>query len=95
MQFDVKNAFQSPHEAQVAFEAVLASDRGYVTKPNALEEWVSKVGGLLDDERRPPEPEPVAVIPEPEPSPPPPSLDRLSRPRRRRRRGRKIGRPSK
>lgn len=72
LQFDVKNAFQSPHEAQVAFEAVLASDRGYVTKPTALEEWVSKVGGLLDAERKPPEPEPVAVIPEPEPEPPPP-----------------------
>jgi len=71
LQFDVKNAFQSPHEAQVAFEAVLASDRGYVTKPKELEEWVTKVGGLLDAERRPPEPEPVAVIPEPEPEPPP------------------------
>lgn len=74
LQFDVKNAFQSPHEAQVAFEAVLASDRGYVTKPTALEEWVGKVGGLLETERKPPEPEPVAVIPapEPEPEPPPP-----------------------
>ena len=71
LQFDVKNAFQSPHEAQVAFEAVLASDRGYVTKPKELEEWVTQVGGLLDAERRPPEPEPVAVIPEPEPEPPP------------------------
>jgi hypothetical protein len=78
LQFDVKNAFQSPHEAQVAFEAVLASDRGYVTKPTALQEWVNKVGGLLDAERKPPEPEPepepepVAVVPEPEPEPPPP-----------------------
>ena len=76
LQFDVTNAFQSPHEAQVAFEAVLASDRGYVTKPTALQEWVSKVGGMLDAERKPPPPAPVPVAvvrqPEPEPAPPPP-----------------------
>jgi len=63
LQFDVRTAFQSPHEAQVAFEAVLASDRGYVTQPAALEQWVSKVGGLIDAERNPPPPPPE---PEPE-----------------------------
>lgn len=72
LQLDATKPFQSPHEAQVGFEAVLASDRGYVTRSTALEEWVSKVGGLLDAERRPPEPEPVAVVPEPEPEPLPP-----------------------
>lgn len=72
LQLDVKNAFQSPHEAQVAFEAVLASDRGYVTRPTALEEWVRRVGGLLDAERRPPEPAPAVPDPEPEPEPEPP-----------------------
>ena len=85
LQFDVKNAFQSPHEAQVAFEAVLASDRGYVTKPTALQEWVNKVGGVLDAERKPPEPEPepepVAVVPvaEPEPEPEPVVVDPAAR----------------
>lgn len=75
LQLDVKHAFQSPHEAQVAFEAVLASDRGYVTRPTALEEWVSKVGGLLDAERRPPELVAVVPDPEPKPEPPPPPAD--------------------
>ena len=72
LQLDATKPFQSPHEAQVAFEAVLASDRGYVTRSTALEEWVSKVGGLLDAERKPPEPEPVAIVPEPAPPPPTP-----------------------
>ncbi len=51
LQFDVRAPFQSPHEAQVAFEAVLASDRRYVTRPAALEQWVAQVGGLLDAEK--------------------------------------------
>lgn len=47
LQFDARTAFQSPHEAQVGFEAVLASDRGYVTKSAPLEQWVAHVGGAL------------------------------------------------
>ena len=56
LQFDVRTAFQSPSEAQLAFESVLASDRSYVTSSAKLEEWVSTVGGMIDAERRPPAP---------------------------------------
>lgn len=65
LQFDVRTAFQSPSEAQLAFESVLASDRSYVTSSAKLEEWVSKVGGLIDAERRPPQPEPPPQEPDP------------------------------
>ena len=44
LQLEVGTAFQSPHEAQVAFESVLASDRDYVTSSKALDEWVTSVG---------------------------------------------------
>ena len=51
LQFDPGAAFQSPHEAQIGFEAVLATDRGYVTKSTALEQWVAEVGGAIDASR--------------------------------------------
>lgn len=51
LQADVSTAFQSPHEAQVAFESVLASDRAYVTSSPAIDEWVAKVGAALDCSR--------------------------------------------
>lgn len=51
LQFDLSNSFQSPHELQVAFESVLASDRAYVTSSPALEEWVKKVGAILEHTR--------------------------------------------
>ncbi|MEO7156510.1 MAG: PEGA domain-containing protein, partial [Vicinamibacterales bacterium] len=72
LQFDVRTGFQSPSEAQLAFESVLASDRSYVTSSAKLDEWVTKVGGLIDANRRPAEAEPLpadaipaAVVPEP------------------------------
>jgi hypothetical protein len=71
LQFDVRTAFQSPSEAQLAFETVLASDRSYVTSPAKFEEWVARVGGAIDVKRRPPEPEPPPPPPEPEPEPEP------------------------
>jgi hypothetical protein len=74
LQFDVRTAFQAPSEAQLAFESVLASDRSYVTSTAKLEEWVAKVGGIIDARRRPPEPEPPPPpppTPEPEPEPEP------------------------
>ncbi|MFN2447441.1 MAG: PEGA domain-containing protein, partial [Vicinamibacterales bacterium] len=46
LQIDVRTAFQSPREAQVAFEAVLASDRAYVTSSPALEEWLRRYAAL-------------------------------------------------
>ncbi|MDP2321653.1 MAG: PEGA domain-containing protein [Acidobacteriota bacterium] len=51
LQFDISNSFQSPHEVQVAFESVLASDRAYVTSSPALDEWIAKVGAVLDQSR--------------------------------------------
>ena len=51
LQLDVSTAFQSPHQAQVAFESVLASDRAYVTSSPAVDEWVAKVGALVDQQR--------------------------------------------
>lgn len=61
LQFDVRTAFQSPSEAQLAFESVLASDRSYVTSSTKLEEWVTKVGGMIDAGRRAAEAEPPPV----------------------------------
>jgi len=63
LQFDIATSFQSPHEAQVAFESVLASDRAYVTSSPAFDEWVAKVGALLDQSR--------TVVPPAAPAPAP------------------------
>jgi hypothetical protein len=58
LQFEVRNAFQAPSDAQLAFESVLASDRSYVTSSAKLEAWVADVGGRIDERRRPkPDPE--------------------------------------
>ena len=51
LQVDINAAFQSPHEAQVSFESVLASDRAYVTSTKALDQWVARVGGAIDQAR--------------------------------------------
>jgi hypothetical protein len=53
LQFDIASAFQSPSEAQLAFESVLASDRSYVTNSPALANWVKEIGGTIDIKRRP------------------------------------------
>jgi hypothetical protein len=53
LQLEVATAFQSPHEAQVAFESVLASDRAYVTSSRAVDEWVTTVGAAIDRSRGP------------------------------------------
>jgi hypothetical protein len=66
LQFDVRTAFQAPSEAQLAFESVLASDRSYVTSSAQLDQWVAKVGGIIDARRSPAEPEPLSP-PAPEP----------------------------
>jgi PEGA domain len=58
LQFDVRTAFHAPSDAQLAFEAVLASDRTYVTTSAKLEAWVADIGARIDDRRRPkPDPE--------------------------------------
>ena len=67
LQSDVRTAFQAPSEAQLAFEAVLASDRSYVTSSKKLDQWVAQIGGIIETKRNPPAPapppapEPVAV----------------------------------
>jgi hypothetical protein len=64
LQLDSRAAFQSPQEAHLAFESMLASERSYVTTPTALEAFVAKVGALLDKSRTPAAPPPPAM-PEP------------------------------
>ena len=66
LQLDSKTAFQTPSEMQLAFEAVLASDRAYVTTTAKFEEWIANVGAPIEARKRPPAPEP------PPPPPPPP-----------------------
>jgi len=63
LQLDVSTAFQSPHEAQVAFESVLASDRAYVTSSKALDEWVTAVGKVIDQSRNAAAPAPAPLAP--------------------------------
>ena len=53
LQFDVSNAFQTPSEAQVSFESVLASDRSYVTTSPTFIEWVSRIGITIENKRPP------------------------------------------
>lgn len=56
LQLDSRAAFQSPQEAHLAFESMLASERSYVTTPTALEAFVTKVGALIDRDRQPAKP---------------------------------------
>lgn len=69
LQLEVGTAFQSPHEAQVGFESVLASDRGYVTSSHALDEWVTAVGAAIDRSRGPAVAPPAPSTPAPPPAP--------------------------
>jgi hypothetical protein len=68
LQLDSRAAFQSPQEAHLAFESMLASERSYVTTPAALEAFVARVGPLIDRERvpaKPQVPEPILRLVEP------------------------------
>ncbi|MBY0496860.1 MAG: hypothetical protein K2Y23_21835, partial [Cyanobacteria bacterium] len=47
LQVDARTAFQTPSEAQLAFESVLASDRSYVTSTKTVDQWVQHLGGTL------------------------------------------------
>jgi hypothetical protein len=62
LQLDARTAFQTPSEAQLAFESVLASDRSYVTSSKALEEWVKVIGTALEERHAPPPPPPVPEL---------------------------------
>jgi hypothetical protein len=79
LQIDVRKAFQSPHEAQVAFEAVLAGGRGYVTASDGLEQLLQRYASIagLPPDAVPPAPAPVPV---PVPSPAGAPVSRASEP---------------
>jgi hypothetical protein len=75
LQLDEKTALQSPQDAQVAFEEMLAKERGYVTTPALLESFIAKLQGIVGappEAERPAAPERVAAPSRPEPVPPPP-----------------------
>jgi hypothetical protein len=65
LQLDSRAAFQSPQEAHLAFESMLASERSYVTTPTALEGFVAKVGAVIDRNRTPVPPPAPTPAPEP------------------------------
>jgi hypothetical protein len=63
LQFDERSAFQSPQEAQVAFEEMLAKERGYVTTPAQLDLFVSRLERGIGPPVAMPAPPPVPVGP--------------------------------
>jgi outer membrane biosynthesis protein TonB len=71
LQLDGHKALQSPKDAQVAFEEVLASERGYVTSPALLDAFVTRFEQMAG-----PPPEIARPVEEPPPPPPPPSAPR-------------------
>jgi hypothetical protein len=65
LQLDARTGFQSPQEAQVAFEEMLASERSYVTTPALLDAFIARFKGLREsgfEEPAPSEPEMPATI---------------------------------
>jgi hypothetical protein len=84
LQFDDRTALQSPQEVQVAFEEMLAKERGYVTTASQLDLFVSRIERTIGPPVAMPSPPPVPVsqgptlvsiapvaAPGPEPSPEP------------------------
>jgi hypothetical protein len=79
LQLDEGTAFASPHDAQVGFEEMLASERGYVTSPILLDGFIARFQRLAGPPPQPskpvartPLPQPVALhVAEPEPEPEP------------------------
>jgi hypothetical protein len=65
LQLDERQAFQSPQEAQVAFEEMLAKERGYVTTPGQLDLFVSRVERTIGPPVALPAPPPVPVAAQP------------------------------
>ncbi|MEW6321745.1 MAG: PEGA domain-containing protein [Acidobacteriota bacterium] len=77
LQLDQRTALASPQEAQVAFEEVLASERGYVTTPALLEAFVARIaeaaaGPAAPAPAAPPDAPsaPARAAPTPPPAPP-------------------------
>ena len=65
LQFDEHTAFRSSQDAQVAFEEMLAKERGYVTTPAQLDLFVSRIERALGPPaaQLAPPPVPVAAAP--------------------------------
>jgi hypothetical protein len=76
LQFDEQTGFQSPQEAQVAFEEMLAKEREYVTTPAQLDLFLLRLDKVVGPPREAIAPDPVPVVPPPvvaaaPPAPPP------------------------
>jgi PEGA domain-containing protein len=88
LQLDERQAFQSPQEAQVAFEEMLAKERGYVTTPGQLDLLVSRIERTVGPPVALPAPPPVPVaagpavvsLPQLAPAPPTPEPIAVERP---------------
>jgi hypothetical protein len=65
LQFDDRTALQSPQEAQVAFEEMLAKERGYVTSASHLDLFVSRLERAIGPPAALPVPPAVPVSPGP------------------------------
>lgn len=73
LQVDARTGFQSPQEAQVGFEEMLASERSYVTTPALLETFIARLIELTERKPARRQPEPQAAPPPPPPAPAPPA----------------------
>jgi PEGA domain len=71
LQFDEQTGFQSPQEAQVAFEEMLAKEREYVTNPAQLDLFLLRLEKIVGPPREAVAPEPVPVVPPPVVAAPP------------------------
>lgn len=78
LQFDERTSLQSPQEAQVAFEEMLAKERGYVTTASQLDLLVSRIEREMGPPVAMPSPPPVpvsqgptliSIVPPPSPAP--------------------------
>lgn len=63
LQFDDRPGFQSPQEAQVAFEEMLAKERGYVTTPAQLDLFVARLERIAGPPMEAAPPPPIPVTP--------------------------------
>lgn len=61
LQFEERSGFQSPQEAQVAFEEVLAKERAYVTTPAQLDLFVARLEKITGPPVAPSAPAPIPI----------------------------------
>jgi hypothetical protein len=80
LQVDTRTGFQSPQEAQIAFEEMLASERSYVTTPALLETFIARFIELTERKPAGRQPEPPAAPPTPPAAPATPAAIRVTPP---------------